>query len=56
MIFTFKSIVPGKKYAFTGELLGVHIENTVFTRRDQVFFATKDIQVWKLTMCDTNQA
>jgi hypothetical protein len=43
VIFIFKSIIPGESYAFTDELLGVHAENKVFIRRDQAFFATKDI-------------
>jgi hypothetical protein len=55
MIQIFKNIVPGENYTFTGGLLGVHAENTVFIRRGQVFFVTKDIQVWKIKMCNTNQ-
>jgi hypothetical protein len=55
MILIFKSIVPGENYTFTDGLLGVHAKNTVFIRRGQVFFVTKDMQVWKLTMCNTNQ-
>jgi hypothetical protein len=55
MILILKSNVPGENYTFTDGLLGVHAENTVFIRRGQLFFVTKDIQVWKLTMCNTNQ-
>jgi hypothetical protein len=55
MILIFKSIVPRENYTFTDGLLGVHAENTVFIRRGPAFFVPKDIQVWKLTMCNTNQ-
>jgi hypothetical protein len=55
MILIFKSIVPGENYTFTEGLLGVHAENTVFIGRGHVFFVTKDIQVWKVTTCNTNQ-
>ena len=48
MILIFNSIVPDVNYAFTDESLQVHAQKTVFIRRGQVIFATKNIQVCKI--------